>query len=168
MNEVTWRLAVPTAAFDDLLRRPFGGRMPRHVHMENLPADVMDHEEHVWRSKRDGLDTKEVARPDARCVLRQEGPPAGRWPSIMGWMLILRHGSAANFEPKPLPVPPGSSADPKVGSRRSCAGLGSAAPAESGGGLCDMNAGANTPATHFGASVARFRVSQRAERLANQ
>src|SRR6516162_1686303 len=47
MNEKTWRLAVPTAAFDDLLCRPLGGRMLRHVHVENLPAGVMDHEEHV-------------------------------------------------------------------------------------------------------------------------
>ena len=47
MNEKTWRLAVPTAAFDDLLCRPLGGRMCRHMHVENLPAGVMDHEEHV-------------------------------------------------------------------------------------------------------------------------
>jgi hypothetical protein len=47
MNEKTWRLALPAAAFDDLLCRPFGGRMRRHVHVENLPAGVMDHEEHV-------------------------------------------------------------------------------------------------------------------------
>ena len=64
MKEKTWRLAVPAAAFDDLLCRPFGGRMRRHVHVENLPAGVMDHEEHVQRSKRDRLDSEEVARPD--------------------------------------------------------------------------------------------------------
>jgi hypothetical protein len=72
MNEKTWRLVVPTAAFGNLLCRPLGGRMLRHVHVENLPAGVMDHEEHVQRSERDGLDTKEVARPDGRCVLPQE------------------------------------------------------------------------------------------------
>ena len=72
MNEKTWRLALPAAAFDDLLCRPFGGRMRRHVHVENLPAGVMDHEEHVQRSKRYGLDTKEVARPDGRRMLPQE------------------------------------------------------------------------------------------------
>ena len=66
MNEKTWRLALPAAAFDDLLCRPFGGRMRRYVYVENLPAGVMDHEEHVQRSKRYGLDTKEVARPDGR------------------------------------------------------------------------------------------------------
>jgi hypothetical protein len=64
MNEKTWRLAVPTAAFDDLLCRPLGGRMRRHMHVENLPAGVMDHEEHVQCSKRDGLDAEEIARPD--------------------------------------------------------------------------------------------------------
>ena len=72
MNEKTWRLAVPTAAFDNLLCRPLGGRMRRHMHVDNLPAGVTDHEEHVQRSKGYGLDTEEVARPDGRCVLPQE------------------------------------------------------------------------------------------------
>ena len=71
MKEKTWRLGVPAAAFDNLLRRPRGGRMRRHVHVENLPAGVMDHEEHVQRSKRYGLDAKEVARPDGRRMLPQ-------------------------------------------------------------------------------------------------
>src|SRR5262249_48188275 len=56
MNEKTWRLAVPAAAFDDLLGSPFSGRMGRDVHVENLPAGVMDHEEYVERSERYGLD----------------------------------------------------------------------------------------------------------------
>ena len=43
-----------------------------HVHVENLPAGVMDHEEHVQRSKRYGLNTKEVALPDGRRMLPQE------------------------------------------------------------------------------------------------
>ena len=72
MNEKTWRLVVPTAAFDNLLCRPLAGWMRRHVHVENFPAGVMDHEEHVQRSKGYGLDTEEVARPDGRCVLPQE------------------------------------------------------------------------------------------------
>jgi hypothetical protein len=54
------------------LCRPLGGRMLRHVHVENLPAGVMDHEEHVQRSKRDGLDAEEITRPDGRRVLPQE------------------------------------------------------------------------------------------------
>src|SRR5262249_13701739 len=65
VNEKVWRLAVPTAAFDNLLCRPRGGRMLRHVHMENLPAGVMDHEEHVQCSKRDGLDAQEITRPNS-------------------------------------------------------------------------------------------------------
>src|SRR5262249_10112450 len=72
MHEKTWRVAVPAAAFDDLLCRPFAGWMRRHVHVENLPAGMMDHEEHVQRSKRYGLDTKEVARPDGRPMLPPE------------------------------------------------------------------------------------------------
>src|SRR5215469_5099152 len=31
MNEKAWRLPLPAAAFDDLLCRPFGGRMRRRV-----------------------------------------------------------------------------------------------------------------------------------------
>jgi hypothetical protein len=72
MNEETSRYWVPSAAFDNLLCRPFGGRMWRHPHVENLPAGVMDNEEHVKRFKRYGLDTKEVARPDGRRMLPQE------------------------------------------------------------------------------------------------
>jgi hypothetical protein len=34
------------------------------VHVENLPAGVIDHEEHVQRSERDRSDTEEVARPN--------------------------------------------------------------------------------------------------------
>jgi len=64
MNEKAWRLAIPTAAFDNLLCRPRGGRMPSHMHVENLPAGVIDHEEHVQQSERDRSDAKEVARPD--------------------------------------------------------------------------------------------------------
>ena len=33
MNEKTWRIAVPAAAFDDLPCRPFGGRMRGYVHV---------------------------------------------------------------------------------------------------------------------------------------
>ena len=65
MNEKAWRLAIPSAAFNDLLCRPLGGRMRRHVHVENLSAGVMDQEEHVQCSKRDGLSAEEIARPDS-------------------------------------------------------------------------------------------------------
>src|SRR5262245_44119222 len=37
MNEKSWRLAIPSAAFDHLLSRPRGGGIRRHVHVENLP-----------------------------------------------------------------------------------------------------------------------------------
>src|SRR5215813_15497934 len=50
----------------------------RHVHVENLPAGVIDHEEHVQRSERDRSDAEEIARPDLRAVLPQERPPATR------------------------------------------------------------------------------------------
>ena len=54
--------------------------MRRHVHVENLSAGVIDHEEYVQRSERDRSDTEEVARPDLRPALPQQvvdGPP--RW-----------------------------------------------------------------------------------------
>src|SRR5215471_12374427 len=72
MNEKSWRLAIPSAAFDHLLSRPRGGGIRRHVHVQNLPAGVIDHEEHVQRSERDRSDAEEVARPDLRGVLPQE------------------------------------------------------------------------------------------------
>jgi len=72
MNEKTWRLVIPTAAFDNLLCRPLGGRMRRHMHVENLSAGVMDDEEDVECPKEDRLNAEEIARPDGRCVLLQE------------------------------------------------------------------------------------------------
>src|SRR5262245_22821107 len=72
MNEKSWRLAIPGTAFDHLLSRPRGGGIRRHVHVENLPPGVIDHEEHVQRSERDRSDAEEVARPDLRTVLPQE------------------------------------------------------------------------------------------------
>ena len=76
MNEVAWRLPVPSAAFDNLLCRPFGARVKRHEDVENLPTGVMGHEEDVECPKADRLDAEEIARPDGRCVLLQEWPPA--------------------------------------------------------------------------------------------
>jgi len=56
----------------NLLCRPLGGRMRRHMHVENLPAGVMDDEEDVECPKEDRLDAEEITRPDGRCVLLQE------------------------------------------------------------------------------------------------
>jgi hypothetical protein len=46
--------------------------MRGHLNVDDLSAGVIDHEEHVQHSKRYGLDTKEVARPDGRRMLPQE------------------------------------------------------------------------------------------------
>ena len=64
MHEKAWRLAIPSAAFNNLLCCPLGGWIGRDRNVQNLPAGVMDHEEHVQGSKRDGLDAQEIARPD--------------------------------------------------------------------------------------------------------
>ena len=52
MNEETSQYSLPSAAFNNLLSRPRGGRMRRHANVDNLPADVMDHEKHVEHSER--------------------------------------------------------------------------------------------------------------------
>ena len=88
-NEKSWRPAIPSTAFDHLLSRPRGGGIRRHVDVENLPAGVIDHEEHVQRSERDRSDAKEVARPDLRAVLAQERPPSGGRPATMDSLHIL-------------------------------------------------------------------------------
>jgi hypothetical protein len=58
MNEKSWQLAIPSTAFDHLLSRPRGGGIRRRVHVENLPAGVIDHEEHVQRSEGDRSDAE--------------------------------------------------------------------------------------------------------------
>ena len=63
MNEKSWQLAIPSTAFDHLLSRPRGGGIRRHVHVENLPAGVIDHEEHVQCSERDRSNAEESRTP---------------------------------------------------------------------------------------------------------
>jgi hypothetical protein len=69
MNEKTWRLVVPTAAFNNLLCRPLGARMRCHVHVKNLPVGVMDHEEHVWTQKKSHAQAVDACcfRNDRQC-----------------------------------------------------------------------------------------------------
>jgi hypothetical protein len=122
MDEKPWRLAIPSTAFDHLLSRPRGGGVRRHVHMENLPAGMIDHEEHVQRSECDRSDAEEVARPDLRRVLPQERPPSGGRGVDDGFVAYTWR----LFWPKPRirasPAQPGSSADPIVGSPWPCGG----------------------------------------------
>src|SRR6516225_1858443 len=93
MNEKAGWHAVPAAAFDDLLCRPFGGLMRRHVHVENLPAGVMDHEEHVqcskrmvWTQKKSHAQTADVCclRNDRQ---REDGPR--RWIGCIYLAIVL-------------------------------------------------------------------------------
>src|SRR5215831_12476478 len=97
MDEKPWRLAIPSTAFDHLLCHPRGGGIRRHVHVENLPAGVIGHEEHVQRSERDRSDAEEVARSDLRPILPQERPPSGARPATMGSL----HITWRPFSPKP-------------------------------------------------------------------
>src|SRR5215472_9038565 len=72
MDEETSRYSLPSAAFDNLLRRLRSGRMRRHPNVDDLPAGMFDHEQHVQHSERDRSDTEELARPDLRPVVAQE------------------------------------------------------------------------------------------------
>src|SRR5262249_42666410 len=76
MNEKSWRLAIPSAAFDHSLSRPRGGGIRRHLHVENLPAGVIGQEENEQRFERDRLDGREGAHPDLRAVEPSGWPPA--------------------------------------------------------------------------------------------
>jgi hypothetical protein len=100
MNKKSWRLAIPSAAFDHLLSRPWGGGIRRYVNVDNLPAGMMDHEKHVQQSERDRSDAEEIARPDLWAVLPQEWPPSGGRPATMCSLHILGDCSRRNFEPK--------------------------------------------------------------------
>ena len=93
MNEEMCRLAVPTAAFENLLCCPLAGWMRRHVNVENLPAGVTDHEEYVQRSKGYVWTQKKshAQTADACCLRndrqREEGPR--RWVGCIYLAIVL-------------------------------------------------------------------------------
>src|SRR5215510_4279278 len=63
----------PTRSIRPFLSRPRGGRMPRHMNMDNLPAGVIDHEEHVQHSERDRwMQKKSQAQISEPCCLRND------------------------------------------------------------------------------------------------
>ena len=63
MNEKPWRLAIPSAAFDYLLRRPLRDRIWHHRCVQNFSIGVPDHKKDVKRLKQDGSNVEEVGRP---------------------------------------------------------------------------------------------------------
>ena len=101
MNEEAWWRSIPAAAFNNLLPRPLGGRIRRHLDMENLTAGVMDHEEDIECAKEDRLDAEEITRPNSGSVLFQEWTPARGRPWMVGSMHVLGNCSSGDFEPKP-------------------------------------------------------------------
>src|SRR5215469_10449767 len=101
MNEEAWRLSIPGATFHNLLCRPFGARVRRHVDVENLPAGVIDQAEDVECPKEDRLDAEEIARPDGRCVSLQEYPRTREGTSIVVSTHVLGDCSGRSFEPEP-------------------------------------------------------------------
>jgi hypothetical protein len=72
MNEEARRPSIPSAAVHNLLCRPCGRRVRRHVDVGNLPVRMMDDEEVVKRPEENRLDAEEIARPDGGGVLFQE------------------------------------------------------------------------------------------------
>jgi hypothetical protein len=68
MNEKTWRLVIPSAAFDDLLCRPLPGRMLRHL---NVFSDSISHN----RGKGQHMKSVEPTIPRAAPV-RKAAPKA--------------------------------------------------------------------------------------------
>jgi hypothetical protein len=53
--------------------------MGGHLEMDQLATAVADEEEHVEGLEGQGLDDKEVGRPDRLSVVGQEGAPALAW-----------------------------------------------------------------------------------------
>jgi hypothetical protein len=47
VNQKSWRPSIPSAAFDQLLGRPLGGRTWRHRYVQNFSVDVPDHKKDV-------------------------------------------------------------------------------------------------------------------------
>jgi hypothetical protein len=68
MDQVV-RFAVPGRGFDQLPPDPRRGGMGSHLEMDQLATSVADEEEDVEGLEGQGLDDKEVGRPDRLSVV---------------------------------------------------------------------------------------------------
>jgi len=64
---------------DDLLGGPGGGRMLRHVEMQDTPAVVRQDDEDVEHTKGRGRDREEIDGGERTDMIREEGAPRLRW-----------------------------------------------------------------------------------------
>ena len=101
MDEEARGLAVPAAAFHDLLRHPVRGRMPSRPDVEHFPAGVIDSEEYIQGPEEDRLDAEEIAGPYRRGVLLEEPAPAWRWIPIPWTTHILCNAPGRDLKTKP-------------------------------------------------------------------
>jgi hypothetical protein len=73
------QVAMPSSIadhFPQLLQRPVGVRMRRHIDMRQPPRAVLDHHEHVQHPERRSDRNEEVTRKDCRGVVAQKCRPA--------------------------------------------------------------------------------------------
>src|SRR5260221_6166146 len=79
MDQVV-RFAIPGRGFDQLPPYPRRSGMGGHLEVDQLTTAMADEEEDVEGLEGQGLDDKEVGRPDRLRMVGQEGAPA-----LAGW-----------------------------------------------------------------------------------
>ena len=73
MDEEARRFTVPAAAFDDLLRHPFGCGVSSNLDMQDLAVGVTDHEKDIESLER--TQTKSQAHRCRSCLEGARPPP---------------------------------------------------------------------------------------------
>src|SRR5215469_5212571 len=101
VNHKSRRSSLPSTAFENLLRQPFGGRVASDGDVEDFPVDVQEYEENVKRVEQEGLDAEEVAGPYVRRMKLQKcSPTHGRASIVACCAHVLGHGSGGHLEPQ--------------------------------------------------------------------
>ena len=80
------RCSIFRKCFDDLLCRPFGRGMLRHIEMHHAPPLMRKDHEHKQHSQLQRGNSEEVDRDQLTNVVRQKGLPCLRW-----FFALLRH-----------------------------------------------------------------------------
>jgi hypothetical protein len=77
MDEKARWFTIPAAAFDDLLRHPFGCGMARDLEMQDLAVGMTDHKEDIDGPEPDRPHAEEITCPDISGMPLEKVPPAG-------------------------------------------------------------------------------------------
>jgi hypothetical protein len=93
-SQEAWGLAIPAAAFHDLLRDPFRRGMLCDLGVQHFATGMADHEEHIESLEPQSLDAKEVTGPNLRSMAFEKASPAGRRSAIVRQAHVLGNGSA--------------------------------------------------------------------------